>query len=191
MTDSRHRELIALVASGDRDAFSELMSSTEDMVFAVCMRIMGDREAARDASQETFVTLFRKADRYRGQAAVTTWLYRVTVNTCYDLLRKAKRRRSEQLPEYLDPADPQAEDGFTSVDLRTPVEEALAGLPEDFRAAVVLSDIQGLALADVGEILEIPVGTVKSRVFRGRKLLAAELGNLMEGSQRPKDDHDA
>lgn len=188
MTATTDRELMSLVANGDRDAFSELMQRTEDMVFAVCLRIMGDREAANDASQETFITLFRKADRYSGQAAVTTWLYRVTVNTCYDQLRKAKRRRLEPLPDYVDPVDAQAEDGFTSVDLHGPVADALANLSEDFRAAVILSDIEGLALADISQILEIPVGTVKSRVFRGRKLLAVELGNLMEGSQRPKDE---
>ena len=108
MTDATDRELIALVAEGDRDAFSELMARTEDMVFAVCMRIMGNRETARDATQETFVTLFRKADRYKGTAAVTTWLYRVTVNTCYDMLRKAKRRHADSLPDHVDPADPQA-----------------------------------------------------------------------------------
>lgn len=190
MTD-RDRELIARVAKGDREAFSELMASTEDMVFAVCMRIMGDREAALDAAQETFVTLFRKADRYSGNSAVTTWLYRVTVNTCYDQLRKAKRRAFDSLPDHIDPADRQAEDPFTSVDLHGPVADALNQLPEEFKAAVILSDIEGLALAEVAEILEVPVGTVKSRVFRGRKLLAKQLGNLVEGSGRPNGDHDA
>lgn len=191
MTDTRDRELIALVADGDREAFSELMTRTEDMVFAVCMRIMGDREAAKDAAQETFVTLFRKADRYKGTAAVTTWLYRVTVNTCYDQLRKAKRRRADSLPDHVDPADPQGGDGFTSVELRGPVLAALRALPDEFRTAVVLRDIEGLALNEVAEILDVPVGTVKSRVFRGRKLLAGELGNLREGSERLRDDGDA
>lgn len=187
----RDRELIARVAQGDRDAFSELMANTEDMVFAVCMRIMGDREAARDAAQETFVTLFRKADRYSGKAAVTTWLYRVTVNTCYDQLRKAKRRAFDSLPDHVDPADAQAEDPFTSVELHGPVADALATLPEEFRAAVILSDVEGLALAEVAGILDVPVGTVKSRVFRGRKLLAKELGNLIDDSERPTGDTDA
>lgn len=191
MTDATDRELIALVAEGDRDAFTELMARTEDMVFAVCMRIMGNRETARDATQETFVTLFRKADRYKGTAAVTTWLYRVTVNTCYDMLRKAKRRQADSLPDYVDPADPQGSDGFTSVELRGPVVAALRSLPEEFRTAIVLRDVEGLALADVAEILDVPVGTVKSRVFRGRKLLASELGNLQEGSERRRNDGDA
>ncbi|HEY5650980.1 MAG TPA: sigma-70 family RNA polymerase sigma factor [Acidimicrobiia bacterium] len=191
MTDTRDRELIALVAGGDRDAFSELMARTEDMVFAVCLRIMGDREAARDAAQETFVTLFRKADRYKGTAAVTTCLYRVTVNTCYEMLRKSKRRRAESLPDHIDPADPQGGDGFISVELRGPVEEALRTLPEEFRTAVILRDVEGLSLIDVAEILDVPVGTVKSRVFRGRKLLAGELGNLQDGSERRRDDGDA
>lgn len=191
MTDATDRELIALVAQGDRDAFSELMARTEDMVFAVCMRIMGNRETARDATQETFVTLFRKADRYKGTAAVTTWLYRVTVNTCYDMLRKAKRRQADSLPDYVDPADPQGGDGFTSVELRGPVVAALNSLPDEFRTAVVLRDVEGLALSEVAEILDVPVGTVKSRVFRGRKLLAEELGNLQEGSERRRNDGDA
>jgi RNA polymerase sigma-70 factor (ECF subfamily) len=95
------------------------------------------------------------------------------------------------MPDYLDPADPQGGDGFTSVELRGPVVAALNSLPEEFRTAVVLRDVEGLALSDVAEILEVPVGTVKSRVFRGRKLLAEELGNLQEGSERRRNDGDA
>lgn len=190
MTDG-HRELMARVAEGDREAFSELMADTEDMVFAVCLRVMRDREAARDATQETFVKVFRKADRYKGDAAVTTWMYRVAVNTCYDMLRKAKRRAFDPLPDHVDPADHQAQDPFTSVDLHGPVADTLAALPDEFRMAVILSDVEGLALAEVADILEVPVGTVKSRIFRGRKLLARELGNLMEGSVRPRGDGDA
>jgi RNA polymerase sigma-70 factor, ECF subfamily len=91
----RDRDLMARAASGDRAAFTELMDRHEDMVFAVAMRMMRDREAALDATQETFLTLFRKADRYSGEAAVSTWLYRVATNTCLDLApEEQKRRRS-------------------------------------------------------------------------------------------------
>lgn len=185
----RDRDLMARAATGDRAAFTELMDRHEDMVFAVAMRMMRDREAAFDATQETFLTLFRKADRYSGEAAVSTWLYRVATNTCLDLLRKQKRRRAEPLPEHHDEADPTASEPFDAVDVRPDIELALAAIPEDFRAAVVFSDIHGLAIAEISEILGVPPGTVKSRVFRGRRLLAEKLGNLLDqpGRQRTDD----
>ena len=184
----RDRDLMARAASGDRAAFTQLMDRHEDMVFAVAMRMMRDREAALDATQETFLTLFRKADRYSGDAAVSTWLYRVATNTCLDLLRKNKRRRTEALPEHHDEPDPSAGEPFTAVEVRPDIDAALRAIPDDFRAAVVLSDIHGLAIAEIGEILEIPPGTVKSRVFRGRRLLAEKLGNLADPSQRQRTD---
>lgn len=170
-------ELIARVVSGDRDAFDGLMRIHEDRVFSVCLRIMGDRENALDATQETFLTLFRKAGQFKGESALGTWIYRIAVNTCYDQLRKAKRRPSEHLPDHLDPADPSAEDAMESAALRPDIEEALKALPPEFRSAVVLSDLEGLSMPETANALGIPVGTVKSRVFRGRRLLAKKLGN--------------
>ena len=170
-------ELIARVVSGDRDAFDGLMRIHEDRVFSVCLRIMGDRENALDATQETFLTLFRKAGQFKGESALGTWIYRIAVNTCYDQLRKAKRRPSEHLPDYLDPADPSAEDAMEAAALRPDIEEALKALPPEFRSAVVLSDLEGLSMPETANALGIPVGTVKSRVFRGRRLLAKKLGN--------------
>jgi RNA polymerase sigma-70 factor (ECF subfamily) len=184
----RDRELMARAAQGDRMAFTELMDRHEDMVFAVAMRMMRDRESAFDATQETFLTLFRKADRYSGESAVSTWLYRVTTNTCLDMLRKQKRRRADALPEGHDEPDHSAAEPFGAAEVRPDIEAALASLPEDFRAAVVLSDIHGLAVAEIGDILGVPSGTVKSRVFRGRRLLADKLGNLMEQPRRQRTD---
>jgi RNA polymerase sigma-70 factor (ECF subfamily) len=183
--------LLARVVDGDRAAFDELMSRHEGRVFAVCLRLMGDRETALDASQETFLTLFRKAGQYRGTAAVGTWLYRIAVNTCYDLLRRARRRPSEPLSDHLDPADATATDPFTSVELRSEVEAALAALSPEYRAAVILSDLEGLGLPEVAEVLGVPVGTVKSRVFRGRRHLAQILGNHAPAPRHPRNDPDA
>lgn len=177
-TSAQDRELIRRTADGDRSAFTELMRRHEDMVFAVCLRMMRNREAALDAAQDTFLALWRKADRYHGDAAVSTWLYRVCVNTCLDQLRKMKRRHTEPLPEHHDPPDAAAQDPFEAADARPMLEAALASIPEEFRAAVILSDLEGLALAEVADILEIPVGTVKSRIHRGRRALAEHLGNF-------------
>lgn len=184
----RDRDLMARAAAGDRGAFTELMDRHEDMVFAVALRMMRDREAAFDATQETFLTLFRKADRYSGDSAVSTWLYRVATNTCLDLLRKQKRRRAEALPEHHDEPDHRAGEPFDSVEVRPDIEAALAAIPADFRAAVILSDIHGMSIAEIGDILGVPAGTVKSRVFRGRRLLAEKLGNLTESPGRPRTD---
>jgi RNA polymerase sigma-70 factor (ECF subfamily) len=177
--------LLAKVVDGDHDAFATLMRRHEDRVFSVCLRIMGNRSSALDATQETFLTLYRKASQYQATAAVGTWLYRIAINTCYDLLRKERRRPSEAMPSYLDPADPRGEDMYTSAELRPSVEAALATLTPDFRAVVVLSDLEGMSLPEVAEALEVPVGTVKSRLFRARRQLAGVLGNLSGGSEHP------
>ena len=183
--------LVQRFVAGDRSAFDDLIRAHEDRVFSICLRVMGNRESALDATQETFLTLFRKADRFTGKAAFSTWLYRVAMNTCYDQLRKEKRRRADSLPEYHDPSDETAQVGFTSVELRPDLEQALAQVPEEFRAAVVLSDLEDLAISDIATVLKIPPGTVKSRIFRGRRLLADILRNQSDPARRPRNDRDA
>ena len=187
---SEDLELLDRFIAGDQDAFNELMRSHEGRVFAIAMRMMRNREAALDATQETFLTLYRKADRFHRKSAFSTWLYRVTINTCYDQLRRQKRRRADALPEGTDPADPRSADEIAGAELRPDLSRALAGLSENFRAAVVLVDFEGHSLETVAEILEVPIGTVKSRVFRGRSILAEKLGNLSPVSNPPKKDHE-
>jgi RNA polymerase sigma-70 factor (ECF subfamily) len=148
----------------------------EDRVFSVCLRIIGDRDRALDATQETFLTVFRKAGQFKGDSALGTWIYRIAVNTCYDQLRKAKRRRTDPIPDHLDLVDPSAEGAIDSAALRPEIRAALDKLPTDFRAAIVLSDIEGMSMAKVAQVLGVPAGTVKSRLFRGRRLLAEQLG---------------
>lgn len=186
MTERRELdiELIDRYLQGDIEAFNELMAAHEDRVFAICYRMLQNREEALDATQETFLTVFRKADRYKAQAAFSTWLYRVAVNTCYDHLRKKKRKRADSLPESYDPPDAAAGDAFDSVEVRPDIDRALAELSPEFRSAVVLVDLQGMSLEQASDTLDVPTGTMKSRLFRARKILARSLGNL-----RPDSDH--
>ncbi len=115
----------------------------------------------------------------------------MAVNTCYDQLRKQQRRRTEALPEDRDPPDIGSADRLTSVEVRPDIEAALEALPDEFRTAVILSDLESLPLKTVADVLEVPVGTVKSRVFRGRRLLAEALGNLRGPSRHQSgEDHD-
>lgn len=182
------RELIRRYLAGDVDAFETLMQAHEQRVFSICLRMLRDRDAALDATQDVFLTVFRKADRYREQAAFSTWLYRVTVNTCYDHLRRRQRKRTEPLPEHYDPSDPRSADPLHAAELRPSIEEALERLPDEFRAAAVLVDLEGMSLEGAADTLEIPIGTVKSRVFRARRILADYLGNLGPPEKHLRDE---
>lgn len=187
MTDRAHLDiaLIDRYLAGDVDAFNELMDAHEDRVYAVCYRMLQDRDKALDATQDTFLTVFRKADRYQARAAFSTWLYRVAMNTCYDHLRRQKRRRADPLPESHDPVDITATDAYDSIEVRPDIERALGDLSDEFRAAVVLVDLQGMSLDQAADTLEVPTGTVKSRLFRARKQLAQSLGNLGPPPEHP------
>lgn len=183
--------LVSAFVGGDRRAFEELMRAHEDRVFAVCLRVLTNREAALDAVQETFITVYRKAGQFSGESAFSTWLYRIAVNTCYDQLRRNKRHQAQPLPETSDPTDERSADLLTSVELRPDLEEALSSLAPEFRTAVVLSDLEGLPLQTIADALDVPIGTVKSRVFRGRRLLAEYLRNLSGSPSRQRGDHEA
>jgi RNA polymerase sigma-70 factor (ECF subfamily) len=190
MTDRAHLDidLINRYLSGDLEAFNEIMEAHEDRVFAICLRMLRNRDSALDATQDTFLTLFRKADRYKATAAFSTWLYRVTVNTCYDYLRRQKRKEADRLPETHDVADPASADGFDAVEVRPEIESALEELSPEFRAAVVFVDLQGMSLEQASDTLDVPIGTIKSRLFRARKQLSKSLGNLGTRTEHRTDD---
>ncbi|MEV1006235.1 RNA polymerase sigma factor SigM [Streptomyces sp. NPDC049881] len=176
-------ELLARHTQGDPEAFGEIVRRHRDRLWAVALRTLGDREEAADAVQDALVSAYRAAHTFRGQAAVTTWLHRITVNACLDRIRKASSRRTSPLPEperlenLLEPhesAEAPAERG----DLREQLQQALAELPVEQRAALVLVDMQGYSVAEAADILEAPVGTVKSRCARGRARLLPLLRHL-------------
>ncbi|WP_052847899.1 RNA polymerase sigma factor SigM [Streptomyces avicenniae] len=184
-------ELLARHTQGDPDAFGEIVRRHRDRLWAVALRTLSDREEAADALQDAFVSAYRAAHTFRGQAAVTTWLHRITVNACLDRIRKANSRRTSPLPEperlenLLEPhesAEAPAERG----DLRHQLHQALAELPVEQRAALVLVDMQGYSVAEAASILETPIGTVKSRCARGRARLLPLLRHLRP--RRPESD---
>ena len=169
------RTLLARHVAGDGGvAFGELFRRHRDRMFAVAVRTCGDRELAGDAVQEAFISAFRRADAYRGDAAVTTWLHRIVVDACLDRLRREKTslRRAGDLGE-LDLPD--RHDAHGSTETALVVREALARLPEAQRLALVLVDMHGLPVAEAALALGVAEGTVKSRCFRGREALAAML----------------
>ncbi|MEU0669510.1 RNA polymerase sigma factor SigM [Streptomyces lavendulocolor] len=177
------QELLARHVAGDPDAFGELVRRHRDRLWAVALRTLGDREEAADAVQDALVSAFRAAHTFRGQSAVTTWLHRITVNACLDRARKAASRRTspvddtERLEQLLEPHE-SAEAPAERQDLHRELFAALAKLPADQRAALVLVDMQGYPVAEAARVLDVPTGTVKSRCARGRARLLPLLTHL-------------
>jgi RNA polymerase sigma-70 factor (ECF subfamily) len=172
-------QLLAAHRAGDGRAFGELAERHHGRLWAVAVRILHHPEDAADAVQEALVAAYRGAHTYRGDATVRTWLTRILLNRCLDRLRR-DRGRVELRLDGVQPGHPGPRTGDLATELvtRLSVREALEVLPSGQRLAVVLVDVQGWSVAEVAELLEIPVGTVKSRCARGRARLAALLGHL-------------
>jgi len=174
------RTLLTRHVAGDPDAFGQLVRRHRDRLWAVAIGTLRDSEEAADALQDALVSAFRRADTFRGDAAVTTWLHRIVVNACLDRARRRSVRRAEPLPEDDDQLPPtttdsvesSAEDGAR----RQAVLEALRQLPVEQRAALVLVDMEGYSVAEAADVLDCPPGTVKSRCSRGRARLLPLLG---------------
>jgi len=177
--------LLRAHAQGDRDAFATLFHRHRDRLWSVAIRTVGDREEAADALQDALLSAHRSAARFRGESAVTTWLHRIVVNACLDRLRRrqahptvplADGNRSSESDRWAGAFEPVAPD--PDRDTALVIRQALAALPIDQRAAIVLVDVQGYPVAEVATILGVPEGTVKSRCARGRARLAGMLGDL-------------
>ncbi len=182
--------LIAAAQAGDRRALDKLLRDQESRIYAVCRRIAGNDADALDATQEAMIAVVRGLPRFDGRSRFSTWVYRVATNACLDELRRRRRRPVVGLPEHdgmpIEQPDPSTPDPGDAVADRLLIDAALAELPEDFRAAVVLRDLCQLDYAEIAEVLGIPPGTVRSRIARGRGHLADKLsGNQTDIPQRP------
>ncbi len=184
---SDDRALVAQAQAGERAALDELLRRHYDRIYAICRRIAGNDADAADATQEALLAIVRGLAKFDNRAAFSTWSYRVATNACLDELRRRKRRPTPALVDEHDGwADQNTDDHAPAFDeqlvVRDEVQAALNQLPEEFRAPVVLRDCAGFDYAEIAETLEIPPGTVRSRIARGRTKLA-EL--MIQGNQRP------
>jgi RNA polymerase sigma-70 factor (ECF subfamily) len=177
--------LARAAARGDRRSLEILLDRHADRVHAVCRRVVGHPEDALDATQEALVSIARGIGRFDGRSAFTTWIYRVATNAALDELRRKRRRPLpvEELPEPVAGGSGIAD----RVGARLDVDAALAHLPEEFRVAVVLRDLCDLDYAEIAAVLDVPPGTVRSRIARGRAALAQLLGNSTTPAERPSE----
>jgi RNA polymerase sigma-70 factor (ECF subfamily) len=171
--------VIQAAKDGDLDSFNCLVSTYQDLVFNQAYRMMGEEEAAADAAQEAFISAYRNLNTYRG-GSFRAWLLRIVTNACYDELRRRKRRPATPLeplddtgeevesPAWLADPDGTPEDQAERAELAGAIQNCLDGLPADFKAVVVLVDVQGLDYTEVSQALGSPLGTIKSRLARAR-----------------------
>jgi len=188
---SSEKALVQKAKAGDRDAFAALVSAYEGKIYNLALRYLGNREDAMDASQEVFLRVFRFLPGFQEESGFSTWIYRIGVNVCKDMLAKRAKRGelSLELPgeeedyrtaEVADSRyDPEAI--VEQADLRGSLAEAIGQLPQQQREMIVLRDIQGLSYEEIGQVLSLESGTVKSRLSRARENLRKKLlqsGNI-------------
>lgn len=186
------RVLVASAQGGDRRALDVLLRRHYDRVHAVCRRIAGSSRDADDAAQEAMISIVRGLARFDGRSAFSTWTYRIATNAALDEVRRRGRRPALHLAnddnDAPGVADPLSHRTVESVADRISIDDALAELPEDYKVAVVLRDVCDLDYAEIAAVIDIPVGTVKSRIARGRQLLVRRLGNRDDQGERPSTD---
>jgi RNA polymerase sigma-70 factor (ECF subfamily) len=184
--NARDQALVEQARAGDLAAFNQLVELYQDYLYAMAMRVLRQRDIAEDAVQEAFFSAYRNLDRFSG-SSFRAWLTRIAINAARDILRRQKRRPSEPYPEWEDeawqPPTP-ASEGPEQIALvsqqRSAMARAMAGITDDQRTAIVLYDVQGYDYAEIASLTGVSVGTVKSRIHRGRLALRELLGPDME-----------
>ena len=180
--EEQELEQIRKCQQGDAEAFTEILKTYEKKVFNLALRMMGNHEDANDLAQEAFIRVYQSIHTFRGDARFSTWLYRIATNVCLDELRKRSRRKTESLdvpvqtqdgsvlrevPDWTD----NPEEALDRQGIREMVRQGIETLPEEQKIALILRDLQGHTYEEIAEILHISLGTVKSRINRGRQAL--------------------
>ena len=179
MMDFQEQKWIHAAREGDQNAFAELVRLYEKKVFALTLRMSKNPEDAAEAAQETFLAAWQGLPNFRGDAAFSTWLYRLASNACVDLLRREGRHRDAAGPSFNDDevnlevpdTAPSPHDLAERAELRAQVEAGLASLSPEHREVLVLREIHQLSYDEISRILNLDTGTVKSRISRGRRQL--------------------
>lgn len=189
MSKDTDKELVRRVQEGDRTAFDLLFARYQQKIINLISRYIKDSEEVRDVSQEAFIKAFRALPRFRGDSAFYTWLYRIAINTAKNhLVSRSRRPPATDMDivdaELIDPSGvlqevetPEA--AMARDQLREEIDNAIAGLPEDLRSAVTLREFDGLSYEQIAEIMECPVGTVRSRIFRAREAIDKRIEPLV------------
>ena len=177
--------LLRKAQHGDPEAFEQLITPLEQLIWRICWHYTGNRESAEDCGQETMIRIWRSLDSYRGDCALERWVYRIAANCCMDYLRKKKRDKSvsmEPMQEQgFDPADPSpgTEEQVVAADEQKRLREAITMLPEDQREALIMTQLEKVPYEEAARLLGVSEGTIKSRVNRAK----ARLKEILSGER--------
>lgn len=184
--NARDLALVTATLRGELEAFNQLVVLYQDYLYAMTVRVVRDPDISEDAVQEAFFSAYRNLERFSGPS-FRAWLTRISINAARDMLRKRKRRPSEPYPEWEDdswqppaPASERPEAILDAQHQRTAIARCMEGISDDQRTAIVLFDVQGYGYPEIAAITDVSVGTVKSRIHRGRLALRDCLGRLLE-----------
>ncbi|MDP4163218.1 MAG: RNA polymerase sigma factor SigW [Bacillota bacterium] len=182
------RNLVKQVKKGDQNAFGEIVEIYKDSLYQVCYRILGNRQEAEDAAQEAFIRAYVNINSFNIELKFSTWIFRIATNLCIDRIRRKKPdfyldaevSGTQGLTMYSQIAseDPLTEARVESMELQDTIQKEILKLPEKYRIAIVLKYIEDLSLNEISEILDLPLGTVKTRIHRGRDLLRKQLQHV-------------
>ena len=185
MAENLEEVWLAAAGRGDQEAFGCLVRAYERRVYAQARRLCADPQDAEEAAQDAFLAAWQGLPGFRGESSFSTWLYRLTVNACTDVLRRRQRRSGRDEPletaEALPSRDPTPQEAAERGELRRAIEEGLRQLPEEYRTVLVLREVQQRSYGEIAGLTGVELGTVKSRISRGRALLRkflTESGNL-------------
>lgn len=197
------KALIRQILAGDQDAFAQLVQTHQKPVYNLCLRMVSNPSDAEDLAQEAFVKAWRGLRFYKHEAAFSTWLYRLTSNVCIDFLRKQKRQNTISLTDEdeqeleIPDAEPMPEELLLHREKQQAVAAAMSRLEEEYRLALTLRVVDDLTYEQIAEVLDIKVGTVKSRIARARERLRKNLlengnifGNISSNQTERRRDHE-
>jgi RNA polymerase sigma-70 factor, ECF subfamily len=181
--DLSDEQLVELAVSTDQEAFGEIVKRWERKIFALCFGMLAREDEARDAAQETFIAAYRNLSRFRGEAKVSSWLHRIAVNQCLTTKRRTKTRSED----FLDDDKHEEERFFVAPERTSPsrtteakerltlVRQAVTSLPSELREVIVMKEFEDMTFQEISDTLEVPLSTVKSRVYTALKQLRMKL----------------
>jgi len=189
--DGGEKELLERAKNGEIEAFEKLVEGYQKKVFNIALRLIGSHDDASEAAQEVFVKVFKSINKFKGEAAFSTWIYSITRNVCMDELRKKKNKNVVSLDEEIKLPDgdvkreveddkPTPEVITEKNELRAVVRKAILSLSEDHKTMIVLRDLQGMSYEEISKVFKCPEGTVKSRINRARQALKEKLKDYRE-----------
>jgi RNA polymerase sigma-70 factor (ECF subfamily) len=186
LTNLTDEKLVELSVSSDAEAFGEIVRRWERKIFALCFGMLGREDEARDAAQETFIAAYRNLSNFRGEAKVSSWLHRIAVNQCLTVKRRAKTRSEEFFDDesgedekiFVAPANGSPARTAEQIERLTLVRQAVGSLPIDLRQVVVMKEFEDMTFQQISDTLELPLSTVKSRLYTALRQLRMKLERL-------------